>query len=173
VTDQLTVNAMYSYIDAKYKEWMVANGAGLVNIAPKHRVPEHAEELGQPRRQLRLADDHVRPQRFDEPSMNSLSYKSKVYQTEIAALPPAWPAWTPVVPGNLMLAQSGYSLWDAGLVWTSSRPQDPGRPARPQPDRQALQVAGYNFSGFFNTVTASTATHAPEVLSCANKKGVR
>ena len=63
------------------------------------------------------------------------------------------PALDATVAGNLMLAQSGYSLWDAGLVWTSAdRKLQVGLHGRNLTDKR-YKVAGYNFSGFFNTVT--------------------
>jgi iron complex outermembrane receptor protein len=75
-----------------------------------------------------------------------------VYQTEISR-PTGVPALDTTVPGNLMLAQDGFALWDAGLVWTSSdRKIQLGLHGRNLTDKR-YKVAGYNFSGFFNTVT--------------------
>jgi iron complex outermembrane receptor protein len=146
ITNQLSVNAMYSYIDAKYDEWMVANGANLVNIAGS------TEFQNTPRNSANIALNYEWPMAVMGRSgsfslSNSVSYKSKVYQTEIAR-PTGVASLDATIPGNLALAQDGYALWDAGLVWTSA-------------DRK-IQVglhgrnltAGYNFSGFFNTVTA-------------------
>jgi iron complex outermembrane receptor protein len=84
--------------------------------------------------------------------MNSVSYKSKVYQTEISSTTGV-PALDATVPGNLLLAQGGYALWDAGLVWSSAdRKIQVGLHARNLTDKR-YKTAGYNFSGFFNTVT--------------------
>jgi iron complex outermembrane receptor protein len=151
LTSQLSVNAMYSYIDAGYKEWFVANAAGLVNIAP------HTEFQNTPRNSANLAVNYDWPLavmgRNGSLSLsNSLSYKSRVYQTEIASAPGV-PALDATVPGNLALAQDGYSLWDAGLVWTSAdRKIQVGLHGRNLTDKR-YKVAGYNFAGFFNTVT--------------------
>jgi iron complex outermembrane receptor protein len=84
---------------------------------------------------------------------NSVSYKSKVYQTEIAR-PTGVASLDATIPGNLALAQDGYALWDAGLVWTSAdRKIQVGLHGRNLTDKR-YKTAGYNFSGFFNTVTA-------------------
>jgi iron complex outermembrane receptor protein len=152
LTNQLSVNAMYSYIDADYKEWFVANATGLVNIAPNtefQNTPKNAANIG-------VSYDWpfaVMGRNGSLSLTNSLSYKSKVYQTEIVSAP-GIPSLDPTVPGNLALAQSGYSLWDAGLVWTSAdRKIQFGLHGRNLTDKR-YKVAGYNFSGFFNTVTA-------------------
>jgi iron complex outermembrane receptor protein len=151
LTSSLSVNAMYSFIDAQYKEWMTANGANLVNIAPS------TEFQNTPRNAANLAVTYDWPLsamgRAGTLSLtNSISYKSKVYQTEIAR-PTGVAALDTTVPGNLMLAQDGFALWDAGLVWTSSdRKIQLGLHGRNLADKR-YKVAGYNFSGFFNTVT--------------------
>ena len=152
VTNQLSVNAMYSFIDANYKEWFVANAAGLVNIAPFtefQNTPRNAANIG-----VNYDWPFALMGRNGSLSLaNSLSYKSKVYQTEIVSAP-GIPALDPTVAGNLALAQSGYTLWDAGLVWTSAdRKIQFGLHGRNLADKR-YKVAGYNFSGFFNTVTA-------------------
>ena len=152
VTNQLSVNAMYSYIDAKYNEWMVANGANLVNIAGS------TEFQNTPRNSANLAVNYEWPMAVMGRSgsfslSNSVSYKSKVYQTEIAR-PTGVASLDATIPGNLALAQDGYALWDAGLVWTSAdRKIQVGLHGRNLTDKR-YKTAGYNFSGFFNTVTA-------------------
>jgi iron complex outermembrane receptor protein len=152
LTPQLNVSAMYSYIDAKYNEWMVANGAaGLVNIAGS------TEFQNTPKNSANIAVNYEWPLAVMGRSgslsfMNSLSYKSKVYQTEIAR-PTGVPSLDLTVPGNLMLAQDGFALWDAGVVWTSSdRRIQFGLHGRNLADKR-YKTAGYNFSGFFNTIT--------------------
>ncbi len=152
LTPSLNITAMYSYIDAKYKEWFTANGANLVNIAPAtefQNTPRNAANLG-------INYDWAFPvagRNGNLTLMNSLSYKSKVYQTEIARTTGV-AALDLTVPGNLMLAQGGFSTWDAGLVWTSSdRKIQVGLHGRNLTDKR-YKVAGYNFSGYFNTVTA-------------------
>jgi iron complex outermembrane recepter protein len=64
------------------------------------------------------------------------------------------PSLDAAIPGNLALAQGGFGLWDAGLVWTSAdRKYQLGLHGRNLMDKR-YKVAGYNFSGFFNSVTA-------------------
>jgi iron complex outermembrane receptor protein len=83
---------------------------------------------------------------------NSLSYKDKVYQAEIVR-PTGIASMDALVPQNLMLAQGGFTLWDAGLVWTSAdRRLQIGLHGRNLTDKR-YKVAGYAFGGFFNTVT--------------------
>jgi iron complex outermembrane recepter protein len=152
LTNALSVSAMYSHIDAKYKEWFVANGAGLVNIAGS------TEFQNTPKNAANLSVNYDWPfavaGRAGTLSLtNSLAYKSKVYQTEIAR-PTGVASLDATIPGNLALAQGGLSLWDAGLVWTSAdRKYQVGLHGRNLTDKR-YKVAGYNFSGFFNSVTA-------------------
>jgi len=152
LTNALSVSAMYSHIDAEYKEWFVANGPTLVNIAAS------TEFQNTPRNAASLALNYDWPLaiagRAGTLSVSpAVSYKSKVYQTEIAR-PTGVPALDATIPGNLALAQDGYALWDAGVVWTSTdRKIQVGLHGRNLADKR-YKVAGYNFSGFFNTVTA-------------------
>jgi len=152
LTNQLSVNAMYSYIDAEYKEWFVANASGLINIAP------HTEFQNTPKNAANIGVSYDWPfavmSRSGSLSLtNALSYKSKVYQTEIVSAP-GTAALDPTVPGNLALAQPGYSLWDASLVWTSAdRKIQLGLHGRNLADKR-YKVAGYNFSSFSNSITA-------------------
>lgn len=153
LTNALSVSAMYSHIDAKYKEWMVSNatGTGLVNIAGS------TEFQNTPKNAANLSVNYDWPLalagRAGTLSLtNGVAYKSKVYQTEIAR-PTGVPALDITIPGNLMLAQGGYGLWDAGLVWTSAdRKYQVGLHGRNLLDKR-YKVAGYNFSTFFNSVT--------------------
>jgi iron complex outermembrane receptor protein len=151
LTDSLNVSGMYSYIDAKYDEWMVANGASLANVA------NQAEFQNTPKHSANLSATYDWPLAMMGRSgslslLNSVSYKSKVYQTEFARTG-ATAALDATVPGNLMLAQDAYTLWDAGLVWTSSdRKVQVGLHGRNLTDKR-YKVAGYNFVGFFNTIT--------------------
>ena len=157
VTDAFTMSAMVSFIDAKYKEWIVANGltgsaAALVNIAGS------AEFQNTPKRSANITGTYEWPlAMFGRAGgftlANSLSYKSKVYQAEIVR-PSGVASLDALVAQNLLLAQSGYSLWDAGLVWTSrDRKIQVGLHGRNLTDKR-YKVAGYPFGGFFNTVTA-------------------
>jgi iron complex outermembrane receptor protein len=151
LTSSLSVSAMYSHIDAKYKEWMVANGATLANIAGS------TEFQNTPKNAANLSVNYDWPLALAGRAgtlslINSVAYKSKVYQTEIAR-PTGIASLDATIPGNLMLAQGGYGLWDAGLVWTSAdRKYQVGLHGRNLLDKR-YRVAGYNFSGFFNSVT--------------------
>ena len=152
MTESLNVSAMYSYIDAKYDEWIVASGASLINVA------RYAEFQNTPKHSGNLTASYDWPLVLSGRSgtlslMNSVSYKSRVYQSEFVRTG-ANAALDATVPGNLLLAQDAYTLWDAGLVWTSSdRKVQVGLHGRNLTDKR-YKVAGYNFSGFFNTVTA-------------------
>jgi iron complex outermembrane recepter protein len=152
LTNALSVSAMYSHIDAKYKEWYVANGANLVNIAGSTQFQNT------PKNAANLSVNYDWPLALAGRAgtlslMNSVAYKSKVYQTEIAR-PTGVPSLDATLPGNLALSQGGFGLWDAGLVWTSAdRKYQVGLHGRNLTDKR-YKVAGYNFSGFFNSVTA-------------------
>lgn len=151
VTNALNISGMYSYTNAKYDEWLVASGTSLINVAPYaefQNTPKHAANLS-------ATYDWAMPVMGHSGTLSMMggaSYKSKVYQTEFARTG-ATAALDATVPGNLLLAQDAYTLLDAGLVWTSSdRKLQVGLHGRNLTDKR-YKVAGYNFSGFFNTVT--------------------
>ena len=152
LTGSLNVSGMYSYIDARYDEWLVANGASLVNVAPQaefQNTPKHSANLSANYDWALAMGGRTGTLSL----LNSVSYKSRVYQTEFVRTG-ATPALDATVPGNLMLAQDAYTLWDAGLVWTSTdRKVQVGLHGRNLTDKR-YKVAGYNFTTFFNTVTA-------------------
>ncbi len=84
-----------------------------------HRVPEHAAQRRQYRRELRLAvrRSWAATVRSAWPTAcrtraRCTRPRSSARQASLRSIRP----W----PGNLALAQSGYTLWDAGLVWTSA-----------------------------------------------------
>ena len=151
ITDQLTMTAMLSHLDAKYKEWLVANGAGLVNIA------DQAEFQNTPKNAANLSASYDWPMAMMGRSgtvslMGGASYKSKVYQSEIVRNT-GIATIDVTVPQNLLLAQSGYTLFDAGVVWTSSdRKLQVGLHGRNLGDKR-YKVAGYAFGAFFNSIT--------------------
>jgi len=157
VTDALTLQAMAGYINADYKEWMVANGltgaaAGLVNVASS------AEFQNTPKDQASITGTYEWPMGFFAKSgalalQGTAAYKSKVYQSEFVRLTGV-ASIDAVVPQNLMLAQDAYTLVDASLIWTSrDRKYMAGIVGRNLTDKR-YKVAGYQFAGFFNTVTA-------------------
>ncbi len=156
VTDAFTVSGMVGYIDAKYKEWIVANGltgaaAALVNVAGA------AEFQNTPKRSASVTGTYEWPlAMFGKDGglalSNSLSYKSKVYQSEFVRTTGV-ASIDLVVPQNLMYAQDGYSLWDASLIWTSKdRKVQVALNGRNLSDKR-YKVAGYAFGAFFNSVT--------------------
>ncbi|MGO4377316.1 TonB-dependent receptor [Pseudoduganella sp. RAF19] len=151
VTDAFTLNGMLSYINADYKEWIVASGANLINVASSAEFQNTPKKSGS----VTGAYDWSVPVAGRNGTLTlatTLSYKSKVYQAEIVR-PSGVASLDALVPQNLALAQSGFSLWDAGLVWTSSdRNIQVGLHARNIADKR-YKVAGYAFGGFFNTVT--------------------
>ncbi len=157
VTDAFTVSGMVSFIDAKYKEWIVANGltgaaARLINVA------SGAEFQNTPKKSANLTATYEWRQpiagRDGGFSLSSgISYKDKIYQAEFVRLTGV-AALDATVPQNQMLAQDAYSVWDAGLTWTSKdRNLQVGLIGRNLTDKR-YKVAGYPFGGFFNTVTA-------------------
>ena len=157
VTDRFTVTAMYGYIDAKYKEWIVANGltgaaAGLINIADK------AVFQNTPKQQASITGTYDMPMNILGRGGNlaiqgTASYKSKVYQFELVR-PTGIVAIDANVPAAELLAQDKYTLVDASLLWTSrDRRITAGIVGRNLGDKR-YKVAGYPFGGFFNTITA-------------------
>jgi iron complex outermembrane recepter protein len=157
VTDSFTVSGMVGFIDAKYKEWIVANGltgsaAALINVAGS------AEFQNTPKRAANITATYDWPLAMFSRSgglalANSVSYKSKVYQFEFVR-PTGVAALDVNLPAAQLLAQDGYALWDASLVWTSSdRKVQVGLIGRNLTDKR-YKVAGYPFGGFFNTITA-------------------
>ena len=157
VADPLTITAMYGYIDAKYKEWIVANGltgsaAALINIA------NAAEFQNTPKHQASLTGTYDLPLGIMGRAGNlalqgTASYKSKVYQFEIVHRTGVV-ALDANVPAAELLAQPGYTLFDASVLWTSrDRKITAGIVGRNLGDKR-YKVAGYPFGGFFNTITA-------------------
>ncbi len=158
VTDHFTLSGMLGFINAEYKEWIVANGltgaaAALVNIASS------AEFQNTPERQASITGAYDWPLGLFGRSgglvlQGTASYKSKVYQSEIVR-PTGIASLDPVVPQAQMLAQNGFTLLDASLIWTSKdRRVTAGVVGRNLADKR-YKVAGYPFAGFYpNLVTA-------------------
>ncbi|MGZ5097956.1 MAG: TonB-dependent receptor [Usitatibacter sp.] len=157
VTDSFTVSGMVGLIDAKYKEWIVANGltgaaAALINVAGA------AEFQNTPKKAANITGTYNWPlPMFGRGGglalANSVSYKSKVYQFEFVR-PTGVASLDVNLPAAQLLAQEAYSLWDASLIWTSrDRKVQVGLIGRNLADKR-YKVAGYPFAGFFNTITA-------------------
>ena len=153
VTDAFRISGMLSFIDAKYKEWLVANPAtlALVNIAGS------AEFQNTPKQSANVSATYDWPVSLMGRSgslslSNSFSYKSKIYQGEIVK-PTGIAALDANVPAAQLLAQEAYTVWDAGLVWTSRDGKlQLALNGRNLGDKR-YKTAGYPFGGFFNTVT--------------------
>ncbi len=155
VTDAFRVTGMVSFIDAKYKEWIIANqnplAPALVNIAGS------AEFQNTPKQSANLTATYDWPMslmgRNGSLSLsNSFSHKSKIYQGEIVK-PTGIVAIDANVPAAQLVAQEAYSVWDAGLVWTSRDGKlQLALNGRNLTDKR-YKSAGYLFGGFFNTVT--------------------
>lgn len=100
ITDAFSLSGFYSYIDAKYDEFIVAG----VNVA-NSRVFQNT-----PKNSANLRANYDWPLQLGNKSgklslINIVSYKSDTHQFE-----------TP----NALLDQKAYTLWDASLVWSSS-----------------------------------------------------
>ena len=156
ITDQFTLQGMYGFIDAKYKEWIVANGltgsaAALVNVASA------AEFQNTPRNQFSITGTYEVPMTvFSKAGSLALqgtaAYKDKTYMFEfvrnsgVAAIDVN-------VPANQMLSQDAYTLYDASLIWTSrDHKWMAGIVGRNLADKR-YKVAGYAFGAFFNTIS--------------------
>jgi iron complex outermembrane receptor protein len=157
LSDAFTLSGMVGFIDAEYKEWIVANGltgsaAALINVASS------AEFQNTPRKTASITGNYEWPLAMlgrggSLALASTVSYKSKVYQFEFVR-PTGVAALDVNLPAAQLLAQGGYSLWDASLVWTSrDRRLQLGLAGRNLADKR-YKVAGYPFAGFFNTITA-------------------
>ena len=157
LTDSFTVSGMVGYIDAKYKEWIVANGltgsaAALINVAGA------AEFQNTPKNTASITATYEWPMAIMGRAggfalSNTFSYKSKVNQFEFVRLSGA-AALDGAVSQNVQLVQDGYSLWDAGLVWTSKDGKlQLALNGRNLTDKR-YKVAGYAFGAFSNSITA-------------------
>jgi len=157
VTNQLTVSGMLGFIDAKYTEWIVANGltgaaAALINIAPQ------AEFQNTPKRQASITGNYTWSMPIagyggSMAAQATASYKSKVYQFEVVR-PTGVVALDSNVTAAELLAQGSYTLLDASLIWSSrDHKYSAGIVGRNLTDKR-YKVAGYPFGGFFNTITA-------------------
>jgi iron complex outermembrane receptor protein len=103
LTRDFTVAGMYSYIDAKYKEYMVVlnPAVGLVNVADQRNFQNTPKNSAN----LRANYDIGMPVMGYQGKLSligSWSYKGKTYQFE--------------TPSDL--DQDAYHLWDASVVWT-------------------------------------------------------
>jgi len=156
-TDAFYMSGMLSFIDAKYKEWIVDNGQtgsaeALVNIASS------AEFQNTPKNSASVTATYEWPlavmSRGGSLALNgTASYKSKVYQSEIVR-PTGIASIDATVPQNLMLAQDGFTLYDASLVWTSKDHKIQVALIGRNLANTHYKVAGYAFGAYFNTVTA-------------------
>ena len=156
VTDALTVSGMVGFIDAKYKEWIIANGltgaaAALINVAGA------AEFQNTPRKSASITATYEWPMAIFGRAggfalSNSVSYKDKVNQAEFVR-PSGAASLDAAVSQNAQLVEGSYSLWDAGLVWTSKDNKlQVALTGRNLTDKR-YKVAGYPFGAFSNSIT--------------------
>jgi iron complex outermembrane receptor protein len=150
LTDQFSLSGMYSYLDAKYKEWMVLNPASssLVNIASANEfqnTPKHMANLTATYEWAATMFDRAGTMALS----NSLSYKDKTYQFERARVT-GYPgldtaAAAATLAQNIALVQEAYSLWNASLLWSSKdRKIEAGLHGRNLTDKR-YKIAGYAF----------------------------
>ncbi len=157
LTDSFTVSGMVGYIDAKYKEWIVANGltgsaAALINVAGA------AEFQNTPKNTASVTATYEWPMSMMGRSgglafSNTVSYKSKVNQFEFVR-PSGAASLDAAVSQNLLLVQNSYSLWDAGLVWSSKDGKLQLALNGRNLTNKRYKVAGYAFGAFSNSITA-------------------
>ena len=156
VSDSLALSGMVGFIDAKYKEWIVANGllgtaAALINVAGA------AEFQNTPKKTASITATYEWPMTIFGRAggfalSNSLSYRDKVNQFEFVRLSGA-ANLDAAVSQNVQLVEGSYTLWDAGLVWTSKDNKlQVALNGRNLTDKR-YKVAGYAFGAFSNTIT--------------------
>ena len=156
VSDSLALSGMVGFIDAKYKEWIVANGltgaaAALINVAGA------AEFQNTPKKTASITATYEWPMTIFGRAggfalSNSLSYRDKVNQFEFVRLSGA-ANLDAAVSQNVQLVEGSYTLWDAGLVWTSrDNKLQVALNGRNLTDKR-YKVAGYAFGAFSNTIT--------------------
>ncbi len=156
VTDSLSISGMVGNIDAKYKEWIVANGLTGSAAAPIN-VAGAAEFQNTPKNTSSITATYEWPMailgRAGGFALSSTySTKSKVNQFEFVR-PSGAASLDGAVSQNVQLVQDGYSLWDAGLVWTSKDSKlQVALNGRNLTDKR-YKVAGYAFGAFSNTIT--------------------
>jgi iron complex outermembrane receptor protein len=103
LTNEFTLAGMYSYIDAQYKEYLIAGTGGLVNVASQRNFQNTPKNSAN----IRANYDIVMPVMGHNGKLTligSWSYKGKTYQFE--------------TPSDI--DQDAYRLWDASIVWTRS-----------------------------------------------------
>ena len=156
VSDSLALSGMVGFIDAKYKEWIVANGltgaaAALINVAGA------AEFQNTPKKTASITATYEWPMTIFGRAggfalSNSLSYRDKVNQFEFVRLSGA-ANLDAAVSQNVQLVEGSYTLWDAGLVWTSKDNKlQVALNGRNLTDKR-YKVAGYAFGDFSNSIT--------------------
>ncbi|MES2753111.1 MAG: TonB-dependent receptor [Pseudomonadota bacterium] len=135
--DRLKLSGTLGYIDAKYKSFVTnvanfdANGNPAVGAARPVDVAPFRKVQNTPKWTTSGTLDYTVPTDIGEVSATTtVSYRSKTYQFE-----------TP----SPYLDQSGYSLWDASLVWNSKdRRFGFGLHAKNLTDKQYI-TSGYQF----------------------------
>ncbi len=127
VTNAFTLTGMVGFIDAKYDEWIVANGltgsaAALVNIAGA------SEFQNTPKRQYSITGNYETPLNILGKNgglafQGTASYKSKVYQFETVR-PTGIAALDANVPPQNCSRRTGSRSSDASIIVDQQGPQD-------------------------------------------------
>ncbi|MFZ6748959.1 TonB-dependent receptor [Undibacterium sp. Ren11W] len=102
VTDAFTLTGMFSYIDAKYTQFIGPANADLTNLRFFQNTPTKTANL-QATYDWPLA---MMGRNGKLSLITSVAYRDDALLVDAVAIP--------------MLDQTAYSLWDASLVWTSS-----------------------------------------------------
>jgi len=143
VTDNFTLSGMYSYIDAKYKEYFVAG----VNVADQRNFQNT------PRNSANLRATYEFPLELGGVNgrlalIGSASYRGKTYQFETPSL----------------LDQDGYKIYDASIVWTRSDGKlRAGVHGKNLSDKH-YKTAGYLFPTLGNEGTLTAFYGAPRTV---------
>jgi iron complex outermembrane receptor protein len=147
LTDAFTLAGMYSYIDAEYKEFLIAGAGGLVNVA-NQRVFQNTPKNSA---NLRGTYDFGLPLMGYNGKLSliaSWSYKSLTHQFEFAS----------------DLDQQAYRLWDASLVWTRADGKVRAGIHGKNLGDVRYKTAGYFFPTLGNEGTLTTFYGAPRTV---------
>jgi iron complex outermembrane receptor protein len=147
LTDAFTLAGMYSYIDAEYKEFMIAGAGGLVNVA-NQRVFQNTPKNSA---NLRANYDLGLPLLGYNGKLSligSWSYKSLTHQFEFAS----------------DLDQEAYRLWDASIVWTRADGKVRAGIHGKNLGDVRYKTAGYFFPTLGNEGTLTTFYGAPRTV---------
>jgi iron complex outermembrane receptor protein len=139
LTNNFSLSGMYSYIDAKYTQFIVSQVVGgvptLVNVADQRFFQNT------PKSSANLRANYDIPVAGGKVTLSaSASYKAKVYQFETASL----------------LDQDSYTLYDASVLWTSANQKIRAGLHGKNLGNEHYKTGGYLFPtlGYEGTLTA-------------------